>query len=80
MHKTEHNLNLQSTLYVKTQIVKSEEEQEQKDVNYFYFLSCRALRKNPSARERPPLVMLQKTRTAGGETYMVRGAEKQGAH
>ncbi|XP_051795531.1 usherin [Acanthochromis polyacanthus] len=30
----------------------------------------RALRKNPSARERPPLVMLQKTRKAGGETYM----------
>ncbi|XP_047436500.1 usherin [Mugil cephalus] len=29
----------------------------------------RALRKNPSARERPPLVMLQKTRKAGGETY-----------
>ncbi|XP_069030560.1 usherin [Embiotoca jacksoni] len=28
----------------------------------------RALRKNPSARERPPLVMLQKTRKAGGET------------
>ncbi|KAM3624776.1 uncharacterized protein V6R79_001428 [Siganus canaliculatus] len=30
----------------------------------------RALRKNPSARERPPLVMLQKTAKAGGETYM----------
>ncbi|XP_039982949.1 usherin [Xiphias gladius] len=30
----------------------------------------RALRKNPSARERPPLVMLQKTRKARGETYM----------
>ncbi|KAF0043352.1 hypothetical protein F2P81_004689 [Scophthalmus maximus] len=30
----------------------------------------RALRKNPSARERPPLVTLQKTRKAGGETYM----------
>nr|XP_040024120.1 usherin isoform X2 [Gasterosteus aculeatus aculeatus] len=30
----------------------------------------RALRKNPSARERPPLVMLQKTRKAGGEAYM----------
>ncbi|XP_019935888.2 usherin isoform X2 [Paralichthys olivaceus] len=30
----------------------------------------RALRKNPSARERPPLVMLQKTRKSGGETYM----------
>nr|XP_057944950.1 usherin isoform X3 [Doryrhamphus excisus] len=29
----------------------------------------RALRKNPSARERPPLVMLQKSRKAGGETY-----------
>ncbi|XP_044201958.1 usherin [Thunnus albacares] len=29
----------------------------------------RALRKNPSARERPPLVMLQKTRQAGGEAY-----------
>ncbi|XP_075319241.1 usherin [Odontesthes bonariensis] len=29
----------------------------------------RALRKNPSARERPPLVMLQKTRKAGGEMY-----------
>ncbi|XP_070688414.1 usherin [Pempheris klunzingeri] len=29
----------------------------------------RALRKNPSARERPPLVMLQKTRKAG-EMYM----------
>ncbi|CAG5853774.1 unnamed protein product, partial [Menidia menidia] len=29
----------------------------------------RALRKTPSARERPPLVMLQKTRKAGGETY-----------
>ncbi|XP_068431767.1 usherin [Clinocottus analis] len=40
----------------------------------------RALRKNPSARERPPLVMLQKTRRAGGETHMVRGAEQQGAH
>lgn len=35
-------------------------------------LSLRALRKNPSARERPPLVMLQKTRKAGGETYTVR--------
>ncbi|KAM4602923.1 usherin [Polymixia lowei] len=30
----------------------------------------RALRKSPSARERPPLVTLQKTRQAGGETYM----------
>ncbi|MEQ2243237.1 hypothetical protein ILYODFUR_005011, partial [Ilyodon furcidens] len=30
----------------------------------------RALRKNPSARERPPLVMLQKTRKAGGDMYM----------
>nr|XP_046239587.1 usherin [Scatophagus argus] len=30
----------------------------------------RGLRKNPSARERPPLVMLQKTRKAAGETYM----------
>ncbi|XP_056269140.1 usherin isoform X3 [Pseudoliparis swirei] len=30
----------------------------------------RALRKNPSARERPPLVTLQKTRKAGGEAYM----------
>ncbi|KAM9408306.1 LOW QUALITY PROTEIN: usherin [Pholidichthys leucotaenia] len=30
----------------------------------------RALRKNPSARERPPLVMLQKTRKGGGDTYM----------
>ncbi|KAK2920361.1 hypothetical protein Q8A73_002565 [Channa argus] len=30
----------------------------------------RALRKNPSARERPPLVMLQKTRKGGGESYM----------
>ncbi|XP_041646715.1 usherin [Cheilinus undulatus] len=30
----------------------------------------RALRKNPSARERPPLVMLQKSRKSGGETYM----------
>ncbi|XP_070842368.1 usherin [Chaetodon trifascialis] len=30
----------------------------------------RALRKNPSARERPPLVMLQKTRKSGAETYM----------
>ncbi|TDH17235.1 hypothetical protein EPR50_G00006290 [Perca flavescens] len=30
----------------------------------------RALRKNPSARERPPLVMLQKTRKSGGETFM----------
>ncbi|XP_010794546.1 usherin-like [Notothenia coriiceps] len=29
----------------------------------------RALRKNPSARERPPLVMLQKNRKAGGEMY-----------
>ncbi|XP_077419247.1 usherin isoform X1 [Vanacampus margaritifer] len=29
----------------------------------------RALRKNPSARDRPPLVMLQKSRKAGGETY-----------
>ncbi|XP_051920397.1 usherin isoform X1 [Hippocampus zosterae] len=29
----------------------------------------RALRKNPSARERPPLVMLQKSRNAGGESY-----------
>ncbi|XP_061735051.1 usherin isoform X2 [Nerophis ophidion] len=29
----------------------------------------RALRKNPSARERPPLVMLQKSRKTGGETY-----------
>ncbi|KAK5610571.1 hypothetical protein CRENBAI_003083 [Crenichthys baileyi] len=30
----------------------------------------RALRKNPSARERPPLVMLQKTRKPGGDVYM----------
>ncbi|XP_071778073.2 usherin [Centroberyx gerrardi] len=30
----------------------------------------RALRKNPSARERPPLITLQKTRQAGGESYM----------
>uniref|UniRef100_UPI0037E7E888 usherin n=1 Tax=Semicossyphus pulcher TaxID=241346 RepID=UPI0037E7E888 len=30
----------------------------------------RALRKNPSARERPPLVMLQKSRKSGGEMYM----------
>ncbi|CAB1442992.1 unnamed protein product [Pleuronectes platessa] len=30
----------------------------------------RALRKNPSARERPPLVMLKKTRKSEGETYM----------
>ncbi|KAM7406312.1 hypothetical protein PAMP_000697 [Pampus punctatissimus] len=30
----------------------------------------RALRKNPSARERPPLVMLQKTRKAGRDMYM----------
>ncbi|MEQ2212336.1 hypothetical protein XENOCAPTIV_029464, partial [Xenoophorus captivus] len=30
----------------------------------------RALRNNPSARERPPLVMLQKTRKAGGDMYM----------
>ncbi|KAM4744036.1 usherin isoform 3-T3 [Anableps anableps] len=29
----------------------------------------RALRKNPSTRERPPLVMLQKTRKAGADTY-----------
>uniref|UniRef100_A0A1A7W9R6 Usher syndrome 2A (Autosomal recessive, mild) n=3 Tax=Nothobranchiidae TaxID=405002 RepID=A0A1A7W9R6_9TELE len=29
----------------------------------------RTLRKNPSARERPPLVMLQKSRKSGGETY-----------
>ncbi|TWW67416.1 Usherin Usher syndrome type IIa protein [Takifugu flavidus] len=29
----------------------------------------RALRKNPSARECPPLVMLQRTKKAGGETY-----------
>ncbi|XP_015250616.1 PREDICTED: usherin-like [Cyprinodon variegatus] len=29
----------------------------------------RALRKNPSARERPPLVMLQKSRKAGGDAY-----------
>nr|XP_061796460.1 usherin-like [Nerophis lumbriciformis] len=29
----------------------------------------KALRKNPSARDRPPLVMLQKSRKAGGETY-----------
>ncbi|XP_068597953.1 usherin [Brachionichthys hirsutus] len=29
----------------------------------------RALRKNPSARERPPLAMLQKDRNAGGEMY-----------
>uniref|UniRef100_A0A3B5LYR8 Usher syndrome 2A (autosomal recessive, mild) n=1 Tax=Xiphophorus couchianus TaxID=32473 RepID=A0A3B5LYR8_9TELE len=27
------------------------------------------VKKNPSARERPPLVMLQKTRKAGGDTY-----------
>lgn len=37
----------------------------------------RALRKNPSARERPPLVMLQKTRKAGREAYTVREAETQ---
>nr|XP_054587843.1 usherin [Nothobranchius furzeri] len=37
----------------------------------------RTLRKNPSARERPPLVMLQKSRKSGGETYTVRGREKQ---
>ncbi len=43
-----------------------------------FFLPFRALRKNPSARERPPLVMLQKSRKAGGEMYMVRSAEKQG--
>ncbi|XP_070762485.1 usherin [Enoplosus armatus] len=30
----------------------------------------RALRKNPSARERPPLVMLQKTRKSAGEMCM----------
>ncbi|CAJ1048931.1 LOW QUALITY PROTEIN: usherin [Xyrichtys novacula] len=30
----------------------------------------RALRKNPSARERPPLIMLQKSRKSGEETYM----------
>ncbi|XP_014832285.1 PREDICTED: usherin-like isoform X1 [Poecilia mexicana] len=29
----------------------------------------RTLRKNPSARERPPLVMLQKSRKAGGDAY-----------
>ena len=33
--------------------------------------SFRALRKNASARERPPLVMLQRTKKAGGETYTV---------
>ncbi|XP_029354432.1 usherin [Echeneis naucrates] len=37
----------------------------------------RALRKNPAARERPPLVMLQKTRKDGGEACTVRGAEKR---
>lgn len=40
------------------------------------FIPSRALRKNPSARERPPLVILQKTRKAGGEMYMVRGAQR----
>lgn len=44
----------------------------------FIFVSpFRALRKNPSARERPPLVTLQKTRKAGGEAYMVRGAREE---
>ncbi|KAM6942982.1 usherin [Xenentodon cancila] len=40
----------------------------------------RALRKNPSARERPPLVMLQKTRTASGEMQKRSCPESRSKH
>ncbi|KAM3876945.1 usherin [Diretmus argenteus] len=40
----------------------------------------RALKKNPSARERPPLVTLQKTRHAGGEAYTTPSPELCSKH
>lgn len=50
---------------------------EEKNKNLFIYF-FRALRKNPSARERPPLVTLQKTRkSGGGETYSVRDKQRR---